>query len=68
MEFHGGPAEHPLPPLNQDGLGWRAMTAADLDAVTAIAAVGFPEHFEGRDCFENRLVLNPGGCFVLAVK
>ena len=61
MEFHGGPAEHPLSRLE-----WRAMTAADLDAVSAIAAVGFPDHFEGRDCFENRLALNPAGCFVLA--
>lgn len=61
MEFHGGPAQHPLPRLS-----WRPMTAADLDAVAAIAAVGFPDHFEGRDCFENRLALNPAGCFVLA--
>lgn len=61
MEFHSGPAEQPLP-----GLNWRAMTAADLDTVTAMAAVGFPDHFEGRDCFENRLLLNPSGCFVLA--
>ncbi len=42
------------------------MTAADLDAVAAIAVIGFPDHFEGRDCFENRLMLNPSGCFVLA--
>lgn len=42
------------------------MTAADLDAVAAIAVIGFPDHFEGRDLFENRLVLNPSGCFVLA--
>ncbi|MDO9077960.1 MAG: GNAT family N-acetyltransferase [Brevundimonas sp.] len=42
------------------------MTAADLDAVAAVAAVGFPDHFEGRDCFQNRLALNPAGCFVLA--
>ncbi len=61
MEFHGGPAQHPLP-----GLSWRAMTAADLDAVAALAAVGFPDHFEGRNCFGNRLALNPAGCFVLA--
>ncbi len=61
MDLHGGPAEHPLSRLE-----WRAMTAADLDAVAAIAAVGFPDHFEGRDCFENRLALNPAGCFVLA--
>ena len=66
MEFHGGPAERPLPPLNPDGLEWRAMTAADLDAVANIAVVAFPDHFEGRDCFENRLDLNPEGCFVLA--
>lgn len=31
-----------------------------------IAAVAFPDHFEDRDCFANRLALNPGGCFVLA--
>ena len=61
MEFHGGPAQHPLP-----GLDWRAITAADLDAVAVLAAVGFPDHFEGRDCFENRRALNPSGCFVLA--
>lgn len=65
MEFHRGPAQHPMPPLNQDGLEWRAMTTADLDAVAALAAVGFPDHFEGRDCFANRLALNPDGCFVL---
>jgi GNAT superfamily N-acetyltransferase len=61
MALHGSPAEHPLPRLS-----WRPMTAADLDAVAQIAAVGFPDHFEGRDCFENRLALNPSGCFVLA--
>lgn len=48
------------------GLSWRAMTPADLDAVADIALVAFPDHFEGRDCFENRLALYPGGCFVLA--
>jgi GNAT superfamily N-acetyltransferase len=42
------------------------MRAADLDAVAGIAVLGFPDHFEGRDCFENRLALNPSGCFVLA--
>ncbi|MGV8929508.1 MAG: GNAT family N-acetyltransferase [Brevundimonas sp.] len=47
-------------------LAWRAMTAADLDTVAAIAAVGFPGHFESLDCFANRLALNPSGCFVLA--
>ena len=67
MAFHLGPAQRPLPPLSEHGLSWRAMTAADLDAVVDIAAVGFPDHFEGRHCFENRLTLNPSGCFVLAV-
>jgi GNAT superfamily N-acetyltransferase len=66
MEFQGGPAEHTLPGLSSDGLNWRPMTAADLDAVAGIAAIGFPDHFESRDCFENRLALNPSGCFVLA--
>ena len=66
MAIHGGPPQHPLPGLSDDALGWRAMTEADLDAVTAVAAVAFPDHFEGRDCFENRLALNPTGCFVLA--
>lgn len=60
MELQGGPAERALPRLK-----WRAMTTADLDAVVDLAAVGFPDHFEGRNCFENRLALNPGGCFVL---
>ena len=66
MEFQGRPAEHPLRPLSKDGLTWRPMTAADLDAVADIAVLGFPDHFEGRDCFGNRLALNPSGCFVLA--
>lgn len=42
------------------------MEESDLDAVASIAAIGFPDHFEGRDCFANRLALYPGGCFVLA--
>ena len=67
MEFQRGPVQRPLPRLSDDGLTWRPMTAADLDAVVDIAAVGFPDHFEGRDCFANRLALNPAGCFVLAV-
>ncbi|MDP3802177.1 GNAT family N-acetyltransferase [Brevundimonas sp.] len=61
MEFQSGPVERALP-----GLTWRAMTAGDLDAVADIAVLGFPDHFEGRDCFGNRLALNPSGCFVLA--
>ncbi|MBU1348351.1 MAG: GNAT family N-acetyltransferase [Alphaproteobacteria bacterium] len=42
------------------------MVPADLDRVAEIAAIGFPDHFEGRTCFENRLGLNPAGCLVLA--
>jgi len=61
MAVPEGRTERALP-----GLTWRAMTAADLDAVAAIAVLGFPDHFEGRDLFENRLALNPSGCFVLA--
>lgn len=45
--------------------GWRPMGADDLDRVAGIAVLGFPDHFEGRDCFENRLALSPAGCFVL---
>jgi GNAT superfamily N-acetyltransferase len=60
MEFHRGPAEHPLPHLN-----WRAMTAADLDGVIAVAAEAFPNHFEERACYAERLDLYPQGCRVL---
>jgi GNAT superfamily N-acetyltransferase len=42
------------------------MSEADLDAVAAIARIGFPDHFEGRPMFANRLALAPDGCFVLA--
>jgi len=45
--------------------GWRPMRPDDLDAVAQIAAVGFPDHFEGRECFANRLNLYPDGCQVL---
>lgn len=49
-----------------EGLNWRPMTAADLDGVVEVAGLSFPHHPEDRACFENRLALNPGGCFVLA--
>ena len=49
-----------------EALGWRPMTTDDLDAVADLAVLGFPHHFEGRPCFENRLALFPRGCFVLA--
>lgn len=45
--------------------GWRPMTVDDLDAVVAIASIGFPDHFEGRDCFASRLSVFPDGCFIL---
>lgn len=61
MAFPEGRSEQPLPDLN-----WRPMTADDLDGVVEVAAIGFPDHFEGRDCFANRLALNARGCFVLA--
>ena len=47
-------------------LAWRPMRSGDLDAVVRVAAAGFPDHFEDRVCFENRLALYPRGCFVLA--
>lgn len=45
---------------------WRAMTRDDIDGVVEVAAIAFPNHFEDRACFENRLALWPQGCFVLA--
>jgi ribosomal protein S18 acetylase RimI-like enzyme len=47
-------------------LSWRAMASDDLDGVVAVAAIGFPDHREDRDCFESRLSVYPQGCFVLA--
>jgi GNAT superfamily N-acetyltransferase len=55
-----------MPDLNP--LYWRPMTEADLDRVAAIAVLGFPDHFEGRPMFANRLALAAQGCFVLAAK
>lgn len=42
------------------------MTGDDIDAVVTVAAAAFPDHFEARGCFEERLALNPRGCLVLA--
>lgn len=42
------------------------MRASDVDAVASVAATAFPDHFEDRACFEERLALFPQGCFVLA--
>lgn len=47
------------------GLRWRPMTAMDLDGVVEIARLSFPDHFEDRGCFENRLERFEAGCFVL---
>lgn len=42
------------------------MTERDLDGVVAVARVAFPDHFEDRACFSERLALYPRGCRVLA--
>jgi len=47
-------------------LVWRAMRGSDIDGVVKVAAACFPDHFEARACFEERLALFPQGCFVLA--
>jgi len=46
-------------------LEWRPMRPDDIEAVTAVARLSFPDHFEDQTCFENRLALYPRGCFVL---
>jgi GNAT superfamily N-acetyltransferase len=43
-------------------LRWRAMEERDLDAVAAIAAASFPEHFESPHIFANRLAVFREGC------
>lgn len=53
--------EQPLPELT-----WRPMRPTDIDAVVEVARLSFPDHFEDRACFQNRLALYPRGCFVLA--
>ncbi|MFC3711189.1 GNAT family N-acetyltransferase [Sphingoaurantiacus capsulatus] len=42
------------------------MTAADISGVVPVAAAAFPDHFEDRACFEERLALFSQGGFVLA--
>ncbi len=46
--------------------GWRGMAAADLDGVVRVARASFPDHFEDRSIFAERLMLYPRGCFTLA--
>jgi len=41
------------------------MAPADLDGVVRVARIAFPDHFEDRACFAERLALYPQGCFVL---
>jgi len=47
-------------------LTWRPMTDADIDGVVTVARLSFPDHFESRECFENRLAICPAMSFVLA--
>ena len=47
-------------------LQWRPMRPTDIDAVVEVARLSFPDHFEDRACFQNRLALYPRGCFVPA--
>jgi GNAT superfamily N-acetyltransferase len=42
------------------------MRPTDIGAVVEVARLSFPDHFEDRACFQNRLALYPRGCFVLA--
>ncbi len=44
---------------------WRAMTAADLPAVQALAAAIHPDFPEDAAVFADRLALHPAGCFTL---
>lgn len=64
MALPDGGTERALPGLT--GLDWRPMRPEDIDAVVDVARLSFPDHFEDRACFENRLALYPRGCFVLA--
>ena len=47
-------------------LAWRPMTEAEIDGVVTVARQSFPDHFESRECFENRLAICPAMSFVLA--
>ncbi|MDB5621164.1 GNAT family N-acetyltransferase [Tardiphaga sp.] len=46
-------------------LHWRAMTAADLPAVQAVADIVHPDFPEDAAVFADRLALHPDGCFTL---
>ncbi|WP_426022564.1 GNAT family N-acetyltransferase [Brevundimonas sp. PWP3-1b1] len=65
MALPEGGTERALPQPTA-GLDWRPMRPDDIDAVVEVARLSFPDHFEDRACFQNRLALYPRGCFVLA--
>lgn len=46
---------------------WRCMKPSDLDGVVRVAHASFPDHFEDRSCFAERLMLYPRGCFSLVM-
>lgn len=62
------PPVHPVPPRTRPDavLEWRPMREADIEGVVAVARLAFPDHFEARACFEERLALFAPGCFALA--
>ena len=51
--------------MGTDEAAWRSMMPGDVDGVVEIARLAFPDHFEDRACFAERLTLYPRGCFVL---
>ncbi|MFE1597749.1 GNAT family N-acetyltransferase [Methylobacterium sp. ID0610] len=48
-----------------DDARWRSLTAADLAAVDAIAAIVHPDYPEDEAVAAERLALYPDGCFLL---
>lgn len=47
------------------GPSWRAMTAGDLDGVHRLSLRVYPQFFERRDVYADRLALYPQGSLVL---
>ncbi|MCG6207054.1 GNAT family N-acetyltransferase [Rhodopseudomonas sp. HC1] len=52
--------------MSTTALQWRAMSAADLDAVNAVAAAVHVDYPEDAAVFAERLALHPQGCYVLS--
>eukprot|EP01035_Chromulina_nebulosa_P036809 gene36809-49645_t len=52
-------------PISATPLQWRAMTAADLPAVKALADIIHTAYPEDETVFADRLMHHPAGCFVL---